>query len=134
MLDDHGFEIYDTNEFPLAYLITFRTYGTWLHGDERTSIRRTRRSEKESKLIPINIPLKEKMAKGMSGSAVLLSPPQRKVVEEAINEVCQFCGYLLHSVNLRTNHTHSVINAQVRPERIADSLKAHSTGSCARPD
>lgn len=23
---------------PLAYLITFRTYGTWLHGDERGSV------------------------------------------------------------------------------------------------
>ena len=25
---------------PLAYLITFRTYGTWLHGDERGSMDR----------------------------------------------------------------------------------------------
>ena len=24
---------FDDNEFPLAYLITFRCYGTWLHGD-----------------------------------------------------------------------------------------------------
>src|SRR5262245_60357021 len=32
--------VWDDNEFPLAYLITFRTYGTWLHGDERTSIDR----------------------------------------------------------------------------------------------
>ena len=27
----------DTEE-PIAYLITFRTYGIWLHGDERGSI------------------------------------------------------------------------------------------------
>ena len=26
---------FDDNEFPLAYFISFRTYGTWLHGDER---------------------------------------------------------------------------------------------------
>ena len=25
---------------PLAYLITFRTYGTWLHGDARGSVDR----------------------------------------------------------------------------------------------
>lgn len=33
-------EMWDDNVFPLAYLITFRTYGTWLHGDERGSIDR----------------------------------------------------------------------------------------------
>ena len=32
---------FDDNEFPLAYLITFRCYGTWLHGDERGSYRRS---------------------------------------------------------------------------------------------
>src|SRR5882672_3802542 len=31
---------FDDNEFPLAYLITLRTYGIWLHGDERGSMDR----------------------------------------------------------------------------------------------
>lgn len=31
---------FDVNEFPLAYLISFRTYGTWLHGDNRGSTSR----------------------------------------------------------------------------------------------
>jgi len=31
---------WDDNEFPLAYLITIRTHGTWLHGDERGSVDR----------------------------------------------------------------------------------------------
>ncbi|MGQ0761444.1 MAG: hypothetical protein ACT4OT_05435 [Acidobacteriota bacterium] len=31
---------FDDNDFPLAYLITFRCYGTWLHGDERGSVDR----------------------------------------------------------------------------------------------
>ncbi len=31
---------WDDSQWPLAYLITFRTYGTWLHGDERYSIDR----------------------------------------------------------------------------------------------
>ncbi|MCA1605476.1 MAG: hypothetical protein LC775_08420 [Acidobacteria bacterium] len=26
---------FDDNDFPLAYLISFRAYGTWLHGDKR---------------------------------------------------------------------------------------------------
>ncbi len=28
-------DLWDDNEWPLAYLITIRTYATWLHGDER---------------------------------------------------------------------------------------------------
>lgn len=39
-LDDHGYEVWDENSYPLAYLLTFRTYGTWLHGDDRTSVKR----------------------------------------------------------------------------------------------
>jgi hypothetical protein len=31
---------FDDNEFPLAYLITFRCYGTWVHGDDRGSMDR----------------------------------------------------------------------------------------------
>ena len=31
---------FDDNEFPLAYLISFRAYGTWLHGDKRGSMSR----------------------------------------------------------------------------------------------
>ena len=127
MLDDHGFEIYENNQFPLAYLITFRTFGTWLHGDEQASIRRNRKEESESKLIPINIPLLEKMVEGMTTSPVLLSPQQRKIVEDAINEVCQYRGYRLHAVNVQTNHAHSVIGAQAPPERITDALKAYAT-------
>jgi hypothetical protein len=40
MLDDYGFETYQNSEFPLAYLVTIRTFGTWLHGDERNSVDR----------------------------------------------------------------------------------------------
>src|ERR1044071_8102876 len=40
--DDYGFERYEENIFPIAYLLTFTTYGTWLHGDERGSHQRSR--------------------------------------------------------------------------------------------
>ncbi len=31
---------FNYSDFPLAYLITIRCYGTWLHGDERGSVDR----------------------------------------------------------------------------------------------
>jgi len=32
--------MWNDTEIPLAVFFTFRTYGTWLHGDERGSIDR----------------------------------------------------------------------------------------------
>ena len=82
---------------------------------------------KESRLIPINIPLMEKMQDEMDAPPVLLEREQRKVVEAAIREVCEIRNYGLHAVNVRTNHAHAVIAAQCRPERLADALKAYAT-------
>ena len=39
-MSDGDYIDFDTIEFPLAYLITIRSYGTWLHGDERGSMDR----------------------------------------------------------------------------------------------
>jgi REP element-mobilizing transposase RayT len=127
MLDEYGFETYEENEFPLAYLLTFRTFGTWLHGDVRWSVNRSPRSAKESRLIPPNKPLHDAMVEEMDQPPFILSAPQRKTVEAAIAEVCQNRGYGLKAVNARTNHTHSVVAAQVKPERIVNSFKAYST-------
>src|SRR5256886_8163861 len=45
---------FDDNEFPLVYLITFRCYGTWLHGDERGSYRRNSRVMSDRKSTRLN--------------------------------------------------------------------------------
>lgn len=36
-MSDHE---WDDSDQPLAYFITFRTHGTWLHGDQRGSVDR----------------------------------------------------------------------------------------------
>ena len=127
MLDDYGFERYEENEFPLAYLLTFRTFGTWLHGDIRWSVGKSSRSPRESRLIQPNIPLYEAMADEMDQEPVILNRAQRTAVELAINEVCENRGYTLRAANARTNHVHSVVTAQVKPERIINTFKAYST-------
>jgi len=118
---------YEENEFPLAYLITFRTYGTWLHGDDRTSVRRNRKGKYETKVIDINVPLKERMEEEVIGKPVLLDRIQRKAVQDSIKEVCQHRDYILYAVNIRSNHGHAVVGAKAKPERIADTFKAYST-------
>jgi hypothetical protein len=35
---------FQQTDAPIGYLITFRSYGTWLHGDERGSVDRNHRA------------------------------------------------------------------------------------------
>ena len=119
--------IYEGNEFPMGYLLTFRTFGTWLHGDERSSISRRGKVLPKSFKIEANIPLNKEMSRLQKQQAVILDSNQRECVRAAIVEVCEYRDYTLHALNVRTNHTHSVISKDIRPEKIVNDLKAYAT-------
>ena len=52
----------------------------------------------------------------------------RVVVEAAINEICQFRGWHLWAVSVRTNHVHTVVTApEYDPELVRDQMKAKAT-------
>ncbi len=126
-LDDYGFEKFEQNTFPLAYLITIRTFGTWLHGDERYSVERHGKNIHGTDKIPPNRKLNEVMQGNMRMPSFVFSSEQRPIVETAIRALCEVRKYLLHAINVRTNHVHSVVTAQLKPERIADAFKASAT-------
>ena len=127
MLDEYGFEIYEENQFPLAYLITIRTFGTWLHGDERHSVDRHGKNIYGTPDVVPNQKLKEIMQSEIKQPAVILNDIQRTAVEIAIIELCGQRKYHLQAINVRTNHAHAVVSAQAKPERIADAFKAFAT-------
>jgi REP element-mobilizing transposase RayT len=116
----------DTNVFPLAYLITFRTYGTWMHGEERGSVDR-KHNVYDTARLPPNRPRKLTESRQLKHPAILLTKTQRRAVTLAIQEVCRFRLYDLLTVNVRTNHVHAVISAACIPEPILDALKAYAT-------
>lgn len=127
MLDDHGFEVYEENPFPIAYLLTFRTYGTWLHGDARTSVRRNGNNRYGGPMVTPSVPLIEAMKDGRKQAPLVLDERQRPCVEEAIKEVCEIRDYDLRAMNVRTNHAHVVSSGAVKPEKIVNDLKAYAT-------
>jgi REP element-mobilizing transposase RayT len=127
MLDDHGYEIYEQEPFPLAFLLTIRTFGTWLHGDEKGSFQRLRNRGPRSKWIDFNVPLAERMDESMKQQPTILTEVQRKYVDVAIREVCDYRGYSLKAANVRTNHAHVVVHATVKPEKIVNEFKAFAT-------
>ena len=63
--------IWNDNEAPLAYLITVRTYGTWLHGDDRGSVDRFMNSYRGAK-IPSRPERKKYNERIMHGEPVVL--------------------------------------------------------------
>ena len=118
---------FDDNEFPRAYLITFRCYGTWLHGDERGSYRRSSKAIGGVVHIPPRPRLKIAELDHLRHRPARLTKSQRWVVEEAIRDVCEHRTYLLRAINVRTNHVHTVVSALKAPEPILEAFKSYST-------
>jgi len=118
---------FDHNEFPLAYLITVRCYGTWLHGGGRLSVDRHGLNVYGRQFRPANVRLENVMRENMADQPVLLTECQRRVVKDPIEEVCRHRGYHLRAINVLTNHFHTVVSARSKPEPIADAFKSYST-------
>jgi REP element-mobilizing transposase RayT len=111
---------------PLAYLITFRTYGTWLNGDPRGSIPRW------SNLpgTPLRRPheaLYHAAEQRLVNAAVTLDARQRLSIHRAISEVCVVRQWPLRALNVRTNHVHVVVSGTSTPEVMMSAFKAWST-------
>jgi REP element-mobilizing transposase RayT len=126
-LDDYGFEKYETNEFPLAFLLTFRTYGTWHHGDKRYSVGRNGMNLYGSPKFQPSVPFVDSMQNGQTQPAIILDKRQRALVASAITEVCSHREYAIRALSVRTNHVHVVVSASVRPEKIVNAFKAYAT-------
>jgi hypothetical protein len=117
---------FDHYDFPLAYLITFRCYGTWLHGDERLSMNR-KQNRYGTPRIQSMPRLRAAEADQLKHPPFRLSGRQRAIVETALREVCNHRKYLLRGINVRTNHVHAVVSAMGLPEPILDAFKAYAT-------
>jgi REP element-mobilizing transposase RayT len=112
-------------EQPLAYFLTFRCYGTWLHGDTRGSTAWSTEGAQFS--IDRDSRVERFSRERLLGSPVTLTPPQRKCVETSIIETCSAIGWCLRAQNVRTNHVHLVLSGEGSAERMLVSLKAWST-------
>ena len=106
---------------PLAYFLTWPTYGTWLPGDQRGWIHHRRGFQ-----LPDPITKMEAKAR-MSDDACRLNSDDRRVVELTIAAHCQFRNWTLHAVNCRSNHLHVVVSAGQHPDKVREELKAWCT-------
>jgi len=75
----------------LAFLLTFRTYGTWLHGDERGSVD-GEHNVPGTPLLPPD-PARQHRERGlMKADGMILDERLRLVVDAAIADQCRHRG------------------------------------------
>ncbi|MEW6126132.1 MAG: transposase [Acidobacteriota bacterium] len=119
--------MWNDTDTPLAYLITFRCHGTWLHGDSRRSTDRFH-NRYQSPFISPNKQWEKYNKQILKGEPVTLDPSQRKSVEFAIRETCDLRKWSLLAINVRTNHIHLVASiGELKPELALNALKANAT-------
>jgi REP element-mobilizing transposase RayT len=113
---------------PVAYFITFHTYGTWLPGDGRGAIDRHHHAY-GTPMMPPRPALEAAMRRRLSASPITLDAEQRRVVEAAIVRECRHRGWALHALAVRTEHVHLVVGptAGLTPERMLNVLKSWAT-------
>ncbi len=119
---------------PIAYFITFRTYGTWLHGDERGSVDRRYHNRVGTPKMGKNSGLVQRERELLKHPPVVLDAVQRQSVEATVIEVCRVRGYGLQAINVRSNHVHVVVDAADKPEQIMRSFKAYATRNLRQAD
>ena len=112
---------------PLAYLLTWTTHGTWLHGDERGSVDHSGERGFGRPSVPPQ--------RGRVGfeRAELKTPPliltnaMRQIVERTIRDHLAIRGWSLHALHVRTTHIHLVASGDAPPERVMDQCKSSCT-------
>ena len=117
-----------TNQFntgpPIAYFLTWTTYGTWLPGDKRGW---NRKGEHES-LEPNRIRYDSAQA-DMKESAFLLATDDKSAVDDTIRKHCQIRNWDLHAINVRSNHVHVVVTASQKIDDTKYEHEAQASGS-----
>ena len=110
----------------LAYHLTFTSYGTWLHGDERWSVDR-KSKDIDRKYVPPNPILHEYVEGRLKHPKVKLDAKARRIAREAIEDYCRFKGWQIHAINVRTNHVHVVVEAAEPASKMLNAIKARAT-------
>ncbi|WP_236617903.1 hypothetical protein [Rhodopirellula europaea] len=107
---------------PVAFFLTWPTYGTWLPGDRRGWVLHQHGWKMPDPSRQIEA------AARMNEDACLLSVAERDLVERQVAETCRVRRWELHASSCQSNHLHVVLSAPgVDPKRVRADLKAWCT-------
>jgi len=112
---------------PLAYFLTWTTYGTWLPGDRRGSVDDAHNQYGEPYL-PHQPDREASARERLAGAPFRMNDAARRTVAEAIRAHAAFRMWPVLALSVRTNHVHLVIEAPNHtPEEVMAQCKAWAT-------
>ena len=110
------------SDLPLAYHITFGTYGTRLHGDPRGSVARTQPAPGSVYIDEDG--LWEKIEKKLlEFEPVELDENMRHFIERQIPEICERGIWMYINAAAQTDHVHVLLSAYVDGKAVRRWLK-----------
>jgi REP element-mobilizing transposase RayT len=113
-----------------TYFITFACYGTYLPGAPCSV-------DRQHHLYEGPYP-NESHSREAGATSLMQHPPyaldetRRKMVLEAIQEVCRWRGWNLLAVHVRSSHVHVVIDADRSAEQVMNALKSYASRALNR--
>ncbi len=112
----------------MTLFLTFRSYGTWLPGDERGSVDRHHNQFGEELAAP-NSRLENAARLAMKSSPMICNAAQRECVDKTLRQVAEFRKWTLHVLSVRTNHVHLLVTMPegLNPDKITTDFKAWAT-------
>jgi len=117
---------------PLAYFLTWHTYGTWLHGDAAGSIDASH-NQYGSDHIGHHPKRLERASSWMNHPPLTLDSHAQTAVEAVVAKHCEHRKWLLHASSVRSNHVHVVFAAPgTEPEEVVRQLKQWGTMTLRR--
>jgi REP element-mobilizing transposase RayT len=110
----------------MTYLITFSCYGCHLHGSESGSVDYAHNAFR-TPVLDVDSARVASESECMDQTPYMLDRVRRDAVLATIQEVCTHRGWCLLAAHVRTTHVHSVVEAEVEPERVMGDFKSYAS-------
>ena len=110
----------------MTYLITFACYGAHLHGEESGSVDPAHNVPGTPIIKPDSVRAASE-EQSMEQRPYFLDQIRRDAVLQAIQDVCGHRGWSLLAAHVRSNHIHTVVAAEIPPERVMNDFKAYAS-------
>jgi REP element-mobilizing transposase RayT len=110
------------NARPIAYHITFGTYGTRLHGDERGTVDRAM-NEPGDPVIGADPAWWERERKKLKFEPVVLAAEEMRFAESVMPVVCERGGWAYHTGAAGPDHIHVLLSADAEGDAVRKWFK-----------
>jgi len=110
-----------------GYLITWSTYGSFLHGDARGAVDRSGEHGPGRPRQQPDTGREHFERSELAGPAMVLDGPKREVVEQTIRAHAAYRAWSVLALHVRARHLHLVVRAGEAPEKVMGECKAWCT-------